>query len=170
MAKGSEQSNVKETGTRCTDLAHCPLNVGRVLHQQFVNQVLLPCLCSCFLASSAHHSPFFAWVPGRPAYLPHCPCEHCHSAESLASFHWATCHLLSDFSWKPRCSYCSGIVTPYSWLMDPINSCFNLAFIHLQATVFFCGLHLFSLSCIFLFTNFRKLTVSEEQGEAVMTF
>ena len=86
-AKGSEQSNVTETGTPCADLAHCPLNSGRVLCQQCVNQVLLPCLCSASWPLLPTACLSLPESQGEPAYLPHCPCEHCCSAESFASFH-----------------------------------------------------------------------------------
>lgn len=57
---------------------------------------------------------------------------------------------------------------PAPWLMDPINSCFNLALIHLQATIF-----LRFTSSIFHSPAFFYSLIPESyksKGEAMMTF
>ena len=60
------------------------------------------------------------------------------TAESFASFHWFM-HLPSAFRFlleTPVFLLFPELSRPAPWLMDPINSCFDLAFTHLQATIF----------------------------------
>lgn len=149
--------------------------------------VCLPCALSAVCKSSPLALPllllpwpslpaclrFFPWVPVT-ACLPQLPLLSLATLQiALPSFtDSSTCHLLSDFLWKPQCFYCLlNSVTPSSLLMGSINTCSNLDFVCLQATIFWNLPHLFFTLLCFLIHQFQRIKyVWKSKGEAVMTF